>query len=124
MHLAEKCQQFGTTIRKGVYWDKAAKQWACRVGYDLDETTGKRVRVRVQRLTSDADTAIATHIRLGKEWVAKRRRPSLSRLRLDGARLSKPHSTLQDGRPAMRLARRRGRMVSSPPIRYSPQSYC
>lgn len=52
--------------RKGVSFDRRAKQFTCRVGYSLDRD-GKRVRC-FQYLGDDPEQATAKHIELLKEW--------------------------------------------------------
>jgi len=68
-----------TSIRKGVSWDSRAKQYTCRVGYDLRDD-GRRVR-SFQYLSADPDEAILRHIKLDREWFdLKENWPRLSEL--------------------------------------------
>jgi hypothetical protein len=41
-------------LRKGIFWDHPAGQYATRVGNDIDEQTGHVRRSNVQRLGSEA----------------------------------------------------------------------
>ena len=56
--------------RKGIFIDAAARQYGTRIGYRLDEETGRRVRSNVQRLGADRDEATIQHLALQREWEA------------------------------------------------------
>jgi hypothetical protein len=55
-----------TLNRKGVSWDRRARQFTCRVGYRFNHA-GKRAR-GFQYLTGDPETATLQHITLLKDW--------------------------------------------------------
>ena len=42
-------------LHNGIFWDKAARQYATRIGYRLNEANGQRTRAHVQRLGEDPD---------------------------------------------------------------------
>jgi hypothetical protein len=58
----------GAALRKGIFWDKHAGQFACRIGYKLDEQTGQRVRDVVYRLGSNENAAIIGHANRAGLW--------------------------------------------------------
>lgn len=54
-HSSAKGKAEPGQLRKGIFWDQHANQYATRIGYRLDESTGERVRAHVQGLGTDPD---------------------------------------------------------------------
>lgn len=66
-HSSAKGKAEPEQLRKGIFWDQHANQYATRIGYRLDESTGERVRAHVQGLGTDPDGTIVAHAQLRRE---------------------------------------------------------